>query len=168
MASYSFKAEDRLEGASNFNAWNSRILNILEESDLDELVTRVIEEPTSNTDREAYNKRQAKAKRVIFYSIKDNMIPIIGHLRTAKDCFDALANLYENKAPNQKTILKKQLHTLRMGKDETITSFFSKISQTRYQLTTIGVIVDDDDLVKNEVDGLPESWGTFLASVNGK
>jgi hypothetical protein len=51
MASSSVKAEDRLEGASNFNAWKARVFNILEEGDLDELVTRVIEEPTSNTGR---------------------------------------------------------------------------------------------------------------------
>jgi hypothetical protein len=55
-----------------------------------------------------------------------------------------------------------------MGKDETITSFFSKIAQTRYQLTTIGVVVDDDDLVQTAVDGLLESWGIFLSSVNGR
>jgi hypothetical protein len=59
------------------------------------------------------------------------MMPIIGHLRTVKDCFDALENLYEKKAPNQKRILKKQLRTLRMGNDETIAAFFSKIAQTR-------------------------------------
>jgi hypothetical protein len=28
--------------------------------------------------------------------------------------------------------------------------------------------VDDDDLVQTAVDGLPDSWGTFLASVNGR
>jgi hypothetical protein len=108
------KDEDRLEGASNFNAWKCRILNILEECDLDELVTRVIEEPTSNIGRTAYKKRHSKDKRVIFDSVKDNMMPIIGHLRTAKDCFDSLANLYEKKAPTQKRILKKLLRTLRM------------------------------------------------------
>jgi hypothetical protein len=135
---------------------------------LDELVTRVIEEPTSNTGRATYKKRQAKDKSVIFDLVKDNMMPIIGHLRTAKDCFDALANLYEKKAPTQKRILKKQLRILRMGKDETIAAFFSKIVQTRDQLTTIGVVVDDDDLGQTVVDGLPESWGTFLASVNGR
>jgi hypothetical protein len=57
MASSSAKAEDRLEGASNFNAWKTRVFNILEEGDLDELVTRVIEEPISNTRRAAYKKR---------------------------------------------------------------------------------------------------------------
>jgi hypothetical protein len=134
---------------------------------LDELVTRVIEESTSNTGRATY-KRHAKAKRVIFDLVKDNMMFIIGYLRTTKECFDALANIYEKKAPNQKRILKKQLRILSMGKDETITAFFSKIAQTRDQLITIRVTVDDDDLVQTAVDGLLESQGIFLASVNGR
>jgi hypothetical protein len=168
MASSSVKVEDRLIGASNFNAWRSRIVNILEENELEELITRVNEEPTSNTTRATSRKKQAKAKRFIFYSVKDSMMPIIGHLRTAKECFDALANLYEKKAPTQKRILKKQLRTLRMGKYESVATFFSKIAQTRDHLIAIGVVVDDDDLLQTAVDGLPESWAVFLASVNGR
>jgi hypothetical protein len=168
MASSSVKAEDRLVGAANFNAWKYRIMNILEENDLEELITREIEEPTSNTARAAYKRKQTKAKRIIFYSIKDSMMPIIGHLRTTKDCFDALANLYEKKAPTQKRILKKQLRTLKMGKDDTVATFFSKIAQIKDQLIAIGVPVDDDDLVQTAFDGLPDSWGVFLASVNGR
>ena len=99
MASSSVKAEDRLEGASNFNARKARVFNILEESDLDHLVTRVMEEPTSNVGRGAYKKRLAKSERVIFYSVKDMMMHLITHIRTTKECFDALANLYESKTP---------------------------------------------------------------------
>jgi hypothetical protein len=99
MASSLVKEKDRLEGASDFNAWKARVFNILEEGDLDELVTRLIEEPTSNTGRATYKKRQAKAKRVIFDSVKDNIMPLIAHLRITKECFDALADLYEKKAP---------------------------------------------------------------------
>jgi hypothetical protein len=55
-----------------------------------------------------------------------------------------------------------------MGKDESISTFFSKITQTRDQLTTIGIAVDDDDLVQTTVDGLPDSWETFLSSINGR
>jgi hypothetical protein len=154
MDSSSVKEEDRIEGASNFNAWKARVFNILEESDLDELVTRVMEEPTSNAGRAAYKKRQAKAKRVIFYSVKNNMMPLIAHLRTTHEFFDSLAKFYENKAPTQNKTLKKQLRTLKMGKDETISAFFSKIAQTRDKLATIGVAIDDDDLVQIAVDGL--------------
>jgi hypothetical protein len=55
-----------------------------------------------------------------------------------------------------------------MGKDDSVATFFSKISQTKDQLIAIGVHVDDYDLVKTAFDGLPESWGVFLAFVNGR
>jgi hypothetical protein len=99
MVSSSVKVEDRFIGASNFNAWKFRIVNILEENELEELITRVIEEPSSNIARAAYKKKQDKAKRIIFYFVKNSMMPIIGHLRIVKDCFGALANLYEKKTP---------------------------------------------------------------------
>jgi hypothetical protein len=168
MASSLVKVEDRLVGVANFNAWKYRIINILEENDLEDFISREIEEPTTNTVRAAYKRKQTKDKRIIFYYIKDNMMPIISHLRTAKDCFDALENLYEKKTPTQKRILKKQLRTLKMGNNDTVVTFFSKIVQTRDQLIAIGVPVDDDDLVQTAFDGLPDAWGVFLASVNGR
>ena len=168
MSSLSVKAKDKLVGAENFNAWKYKIMNIFEENDLEDFITREVEEPTTNTARAAYKRKQTKARRIIFDSIKDNLIPLIGPLRTAKECFDALANLYEKKAPTQKRILKKQLRTLKMEKNDTVATFFSKISQTRDQLIAIGVPVEDDDLVQTAIDGLPAAWGVFLASVNGR
>ena len=37
--------EDRLDGASNFNSWNSRLLITLEESDLMKFVEEVVPDP---------------------------------------------------------------------------------------------------------------------------
>ena len=167
MTTPSVKSEDRLEGASNFNAWKARVLNILEESDLDDLVTRVVEEPTIAQGRAAFKKKQAKAKRVIFDSVKDNLMDLLALLGTAKECFNALANLYEKKAPTQRRVLKKQLRSVRMEKDEKVATFFSRIAQIRDQLLAIGDKVEDDDLVQTVFDGLPTTWETFLASVNG-
>jgi hypothetical protein len=56
------RAEDRLEGASNFTVWKLQITNILQEHDLEEYVTTVVEEPTTNVVRAAFRKSQAKAK----------------------------------------------------------------------------------------------------------
>jgi hypothetical protein len=55
-----------------------------------------------------------------------------------------------------------------MEKDDSMASFFTKISQLRDQLLVIGVTVDDDDLVQTVVDGLPPSWETFLAGINAR
>ena len=54
MATTSIKSEDRLEGGSNFNAWKDRVLKILEESELDDLVTRVVKEPTTSQGRSTF------------------------------------------------------------------------------------------------------------------
>ena len=89
-------------------------------------------------------------------------------MKTAKECFDTLANLYEKKAPSQKRVLKKRLRTLKLNKDEGVGSFFMKIAPVRDQLIAIGITVDDDDLVQTVVDGLPSSWETFMASVSGR
>ena len=94
------RVEDRLDGATNFNTLKDRVINILEELELDQCVTSVIEEPTSNSRRAAYKRNQAKAKRVIFDSVKYHLMPVITPLKTAKECFDTLTNLYEKKAPS--------------------------------------------------------------------
>ena len=44
-----------------------------------------------------------------------------------------------------------------MEKDETIATFFSKISQIKDQLMAIGYKVEDGDLVQTIFDGLPTS-----------
>jgi hypothetical protein len=62
MTSIPVKVEDRLEGASNFNIWKVRVLNIFEENDLDSFVTSVVEEPNSNAIREKFKKNREKAK----------------------------------------------------------------------------------------------------------
>ena len=85
MTTPSVKSEERLEGASNFNAWKARVLNILEDSDLDDFVTRVVEELATAQGRPTFKKKQAKAKRVIFESVKDNLMPVIAPLRTTKE-----------------------------------------------------------------------------------
>ena len=82
---------------------------ILEENDLDDIVFNVSEEPTSNASRVTYKNKHDKARRIIYDYVKETVIPNITTLKTAKECFDTLANLYEKKAPSQKRVLKKRL-----------------------------------------------------------
>ena len=77
-------------------------------------------------------------------------------------------NLYENKAPTQKSDLKNKLCNMNMEKEETVASFFTNISQVKDQLVSIGVEMDKDDLLQTVIDGLPSSWETFLTTVNGR
>ena len=57
---------------------------------------------------------------------------------------------------------------MKLNKDESIGSFFTKIAQVSGQIISIGITVDDDDLEKTVVDGLPSSWETSMASICGR
>ena len=168
MTSISVRPEDRLDGVSNFSTWKVRIMNILEEHDLDQFVTSEVDTPTTVAGRSSFKRNQAKAKRIIFDSVKDSIMTVLTPLTTTKECFDTLTNLYEKKIPSQKRVLKTKLRFLKMEKGETISEFFTKISQIRDQLQVAGVQVDEDDLIQTVFDGLPSSWETFLSSVTGR
>jgi hypothetical protein len=107
MATHSVKPEHMLQGSFNFTAWKARILNTFVEFDLDDLVTRNLEEPIVVTTRVAYKKKQAKSKRLIFESIKDNMMSLVQSLSTTKECLDTLSKPYDVDAPSLKRSLKK-------------------------------------------------------------
>ena len=147
MATNIFRPEEKLQGSANHNSWKARLTAILEENDLDDVVFNTIEEPTSNAGRTAFKKKQAKARRIIYDCVRETLVPNITSLKTSKECFDTLTNLYEKKASSQKRVLQKRLRTLKMNKDERVGPFFTKIAQVRDQLNGIGIAVDDDDLV---------------------
>jgi hypothetical protein len=88
----------------------------------------MVEEPTNNAGRVAFRKSQAKAKRIIFDSIKENILPTMTSLMTVKDNIDTLVNLYEKQAPSQNKKLKHKLKYLNMEKGESVAYFCSRIS----------------------------------------
>ena len=144
------------------------MINILEEHDIDYFVTCVIEDPTTISGRTNYKKNQGKSNMIIYDSVKDNLMSVITPLNTTKECFDTLTNIYEKKAHPQKMHLKNKLCNMNMEKDETMASFFTNISQVKDQLVSIGVEMDEDDIIQTHIDGIPSSWETFLVVVNGR
>ena len=55
-------------------------------------------EPTTNAGRNNYKKNRAKEKRIIYDSMKDNLMLVITSLKMEKEFFDTLTNIYEKKA----------------------------------------------------------------------
>ena len=84
MATIGFKPEEKLYGSTNFNSSKARLTTILDENDLDDIVLNVTEEPTTNVGRLAYKRKQGKARRVIYNSIREELMPNITNLKTTK------------------------------------------------------------------------------------
>ena len=161
----SMKVEDRLNGANNFRAWKHRVSVILEEYDHIDFVEQDLPEPEGVEERSKFRKDRAKVRRILTESIKDNLIPYISELKNPKAIFDALARLYESKNTSRKMTLRNQLRVTKMTKNDTIATYFMKVSQIKDQLVAINENIDDSELTTITLNGFPISWRPFIQGI---
>jgi S-adenosylmethionine synthetase len=145
---YSMKSENKLDGASNFRAWKTRIDLILAKNKVLDIVKGNIvkpvfeekkeKEPQNVATMEKFKDVEINAMSIIVDSIKDHLIPYISHLDSSKKMYDALTNLFSVRNIGQVMSLKNELCDMKMNNDDSITSYFVRISQLRDQLQVIG------------------------------
>ena len=64
-------------------------------------------------------------------------------------------------------MLKDKLRNIKMEKGDNMPKYLTKFTQCRDEMGSVGVIVDDEDLVSLALLGLPKSWHSYQDSVNG-
>jgi hypothetical protein len=144
---YSMKSKNKLEGASSFSAWKTRIDLILAKNKVLDIVKgNIVElefeegkekEPQNVAVMENFKDNDINAMCIIVDSIKYHLIPYISHLDSSKRMYDALTNLFSVRNIGQVMSLKNELCDMKMNDDDNITSYFVRISQLRYQLQAI-------------------------------
>jgi hypothetical protein len=135
------KSENKLDGASNFRAWKTRIdLILAKNKELDIVKGKIVKpefeegeekEPQNVAAMEKFKDVDINAMSIIVDSIKDHLIPYISHLDSSKKMYDALTNLFSIRNIEQVMSLKNELCDMKMNEDDSITSYFVRISQLR-------------------------------------
>jgi hypothetical protein len=100
----SMKSENKLDGASNFRAWKTRIDLILAKNKVLDIVKGKIvklefeegeeKEQQNVAAMEKFKDVDINAMSIIVDSIKDHLIPYISHLDSSKKMYNALTNLF--------------------------------------------------------------------------
>jgi hypothetical protein len=92
------RVEDGLDGVENLGAWKERVILLLQENDLWEIVensaTHHVVVPIDATLLAAYTKKCIKAKRIILDAIKDHLIPQLMGKTNAYEMWESLTKLY--------------------------------------------------------------------------
>jgi hypothetical protein len=98
------RVEDRLDGATNFGAWKERMILLLQENELWDIVenttTHPVVVPTDATLLAAYTKKSIKATSFILDSIKDHLIPHLMGKTHAYEMWESLTKLYQSTNEN--------------------------------------------------------------------
>ncbi|XP_056859992.1 uncharacterized protein LOC130508478 [Raphanus sativus] len=170
----------------NFGHWKARMRHIIR--GIDEDAWTAVEEgwtaptvlmddntlgPKSKdkwTDSEkAASKFNSKALTVIFSAVDLDQFKIIQGCDSAKEAWDTLINHFEGNTSVRRTRidhLASRFENLRMGDDEPIDGFISKISELANESSVLGKKYDEKDLVKKLLRCLPPRFEAYKAVLN--
>jgi hypothetical protein len=104
---YSMKLENKLDGASKFRSWKTRIGLILSKNKVLDIVKGKIVEPKFEEGKEKepqniaimenFKDGDINSTSIILDSIKYHLIPYISHLDSSNNMYNALINLFSVK-----------------------------------------------------------------------
>jgi hypothetical protein len=110
--------EDRLDGASNFSPWKSKILFTLEEDDLLDVTTKALPTTTTDIEKKIRNEEDVKVRKIIIYSVRNHLLPRIANLKTTYYMYEFLKGMFESDNTLRALILKSQLQSTKMTKGD--------------------------------------------------
>jgi hypothetical protein len=163
------RVEDRLDGAANFGAWKERMILLLQENKLWDIVenttTHPIVVPTDATLLAAYTKKSIKTKRFILDAIKDHLIPHLMGKTHAYEMWESLTKLYHSTNENRKMVLREKLKSIQMTKAENVVTYLTRLTQVRDELGAVGEAIADSDLVRTSLNGVSKQWVVFMEGI---
>jgi hypothetical protein len=164
----SIRYEDRLDDISNYLLWKARLSVVLKENKIYSYVKSLVAAPaTDPVALDLHETKEAKAQRIILDGVKDHLITNLDEKKTTKKMWDALKNLFEAKNENQKMALKAKLHDTKMGKEESVSSYLTRLAQVKDELAVVGEVITDYELVRIALNGFTKEWKVFVKCVVG-
>ena len=167
-----FRIEDRLDGAVNFSPWKARIVLILQDSELWDIVnnttTKPVTVPADAVAKAAFDKRDIKAKRIFLDAIKDHVIPHISGKDHAHQMWTALTNIYQSSNENRKMVLREKPKSIKMNKGENMVSYLTRITQVQDEPGAVGERVLDVGLVRTTLNAVTKPWFVFVEFVGAR
>lgn len=164
-------SEHKLEGASNFKAWKTRVDLILTRNKVLGIVTGKVAklgDDASQIQVENYQEEDIMERSIIVESVRNHLIPYIADHESTKAMYDALIGLYTIKNMNQSISLRNQLRDSKMTNNDIVASYFMKLSQITDQLKAIDEQISKKELVTTSLNEFPTSWSAFISVINGR
>ena len=124
--------------------------------------------PADATDKEAFLKKDIKARRFILDAVKDHVIPHISAKDHAFEMWTGLTKLYQSSNENKNMVLREKLKGVLMGKCESMVSYPTKITQVRDELAAVGEVAGILEMVHTTLNGVSQQWTVFVQTIIGR
>ena len=104
-----------------------------------------------------WNERDKKVMFLISQNVSNGMIGHIQKLTTSKEAWETLERLYTSNTKPRKIQLKNELNNMKKTSSIFVNDYILKIKEILDALGSIGVQVEDDDLVLAVLNGLKDN-----------
>ena len=168
MSYQGLRLEYALEGSLNYIAWRDRMEAVLDDNGLKEFINGEVPNPTDAAKVEAWKKKMARCRRILLEGVKDHIVSSLHGKASPYLMLKALTEFFQSKSDQRKLALKDKLRKIKMEKNDTIPVYLTKFVHYRDELGSVGVSVDDEELVSLALLGLSKSWHAYQDSVNGR
>jgi hypothetical protein len=133
-----------LDGVTNFSPSKDRIVLLLEEAELWDIVNitqkNLVTVPTNTTLLTTFQKKNVKAKMIILDVVKDYVIPYIAGKSNAFEMWTSLTKLYQSSNENQKMVLREKLRNVKMSETKKV-SYLTRITKFHDELGAVGEVI---------------------------
>jgi len=168
MSFIGLRLEYALEGSMNYIAWKDRMEEVLDDNGLKEFVDADVPKPTVAAEAEAWQKKIEKCRRILLEGVRDHIVSNLHGKATPYLMWKSLTELFQSKSDHRKLALKYKLRNIKCKKGDSMPKYLTRFTQCRDELGSVGVTVDDEDLVSLALLGLLKSWHSYKDSVNGR
>lgn len=101
-------------------------------------------------------------------SIEDNQFVHIKRCASAKEMWDRLQQVHERSNMNNKLYLKRKMHGMRLGKDDSMQEHINAMLEIVERLRGLGEDMKDDDVASLLLCSLPDSYGTLVIALEAR
>lgn len=136
----------RLNG-SNYRVWKFQIISILRSQELQSVVDGSYAKPADSAadkDKNTWSQRDGKAMAILFASVNSEQATHLLDCKSAKEMMDFLESIHAKKSDVRIMTLYEEYFSLKMGDDESVTSYFSKVRTIASELEDQGEKLTDN------------------------
>ena len=104
-------------------------------------------------------KGEVRSQRILIESIKDSLIPYVAKLKTTKEIYETLVELFSISTVGEIISLRTELYKMKISKEEGVASYLMRVSQIKDRLQELGKVMFDREMTTIVVNALPDEWG---------
>ena len=136
----------------NYHSWSIKMRSYL----ITKKLWRGVEDPSAN------REETVEALALITLNVSDHLLGSLSEMEDAKEAWEHLESTFKSKSVARKLQLKRELQTLKMKGDESVTLYVTRARDIWQELKSAGEKVTDDELAWNVLTGLPSSFDVLV------